>query len=282
MTKKRMDSRSRSIPTKDEGKMKTTTGTIGNYRIIKQISEGGFGRIFQAEHVLLEEYACLKQNIHDTKQDAELLRKEAQLLWRLSDHHSIPTAKDFFLIGTNNAVMVMNYIEGKTLEEVVASNGRMYAEDACRVTERLLSAIYYCHFNGIIHSDIKPENIFVEYQKAELDIKLIDFGLAAERPNHATKPVGYTEKYAAPEIINGNPPIPETDIYGAGIVLLRSLGGSVEAKTYPKDTPPAVIAYCDRMLRYDPRERPTWEKDNPLTLLGDTRMKAFGRRHRNG
>ncbi|MFH1917243.1 MAG: serine/threonine-protein kinase [Nanoarchaeota archaeon] len=254
---------------------------IGNYKIIQQISEGGFGRIFQARHTILEEYACLKQNIRSSPEDIELLRKEAKLLWRLSSHHSIPSAKDFFKVATNNYVMVMDYIEGQTLDQLVEKNSGIHPEDACRITERLLSALYYCHFYGVIHSDVKPENVFINPKKNELDIKLIDFGLAALNPNSTTKPIGYTEKYVAPELLIGRPPIPETDIYGAGIVMLYALGGDVSAKTLPKKTPPEIIDYVNRLLRYDPTERPTWDKDNPLARLSDVRLKVFGRRHKS-
>lgn len=250
---------------------------LKNYRITKQIGEGGFGRIYQAEHILLGEKACIKQNKTESPEDAELLRLEAKLLWKLDEHHSIPSTKDFIEINKNNCVLVMSYIEGKTLQELVTTNSRVHPEDACWITERLLEALYYCHYNGIIHSDVKPENVFIEPKKH--DIKLIDFGLAAHLPKHTTKPTGYTPKYAAPELKQGKPPIPETDIYGAGIVMAYAIGSDLDRKKFHKDTPTEIADFCNSLLIYDPTKRPCWERNNPLEMLSGIRQKVFGRRH---
>src|SRR3989338_4617027 len=117
---------------------------LENYEITEKISEGGFGRIFKARHKLLDELACIKQNINTTEQDVELLRTEAKLLWRLSEYHSIPHAKDFYRIDDKNAILVMSYIEGTTLEGIISAKGRgLHPEDASWITERLLGALYY-------------------------------------------------------------------------------------------------------------------------------------------
>jgi serine/threonine protein kinase len=251
--------------------------TIGNYRIIAKIGEGGFGRIFQAEHVILDEKACIKQNINASPHDADLLRKEAKLLWRLSEHHSIPGCKDLIQLGKHDYAMVMDYIDGKTLDTIVKENGRLHPEDASWITERLLGALHYCNYNGVIHSDVKPENIFIEPKKH--DIKLIDFGLAAYRPSSSTRPLGYTPQYAAPELLLGSPPVPETDIYGAGIIMLYALGGDLNTKALPTDTPERLKEFCTGLLQYDSAARPRWEQDI-VQQLSDIRLEVFGRRHR--
>jgi len=250
---------------------------IGNYEITKQIGEGGFGRVFQAEHRVLGEKACIKQNMRSTPEDVELLGYEAKLIWNLNEYHSIPSVKDFFHVDKNNAVMVLSYISGETLEDLVEKNGPLHPEDACWITERLLGALHYVHYYGVIHSDVKPQNVFIEPRKH--DIKLIDFGLATYKPHSKTLPPGYTPKYAAPEMVTGNPPIPETDIYGAGLVMLRALGGDVAKRSLRSDTPEPIRDFCSKLLRYDPRERPNWERDNPIEEISNIREKVFGRRH---
>jgi serine/threonine protein kinase len=250
---------------------------VGNYEIIKQIGEGGFGRVFQAKHVHLGERACVKNNILASEDNVNILKNEATLLWKLDEYHSIPAIKDFFLLEKESAIIVMSYIDGKTLEDIVKDKGALHAEDACWITERLLGALYYAHYNGVVHSDVKPENVFVEPKKR--DIKLIDFGLASYKPKGTTKPLGYSPKYAAPELMSGNPPIPESDFYGAGLVLLRALGGDLDKKTYRRDTPFEVKEFCDSLLRYDPKERLSWQKGNAIQMLSDIRLKVFGRRH---
>jgi len=250
---------------------------IGNYKVTAQIGEGGFGRVFQAEHVLLGVKACLKQNMNSSEEDVELLKHEARLLWKLDEYHSIPSIKDFILLDKANAVLVMNYIEGKTLEDLIEKKGPLHPEEACWVTERLLGALHYCHYYGVIHSDVKPQNVFIEPRKH--DIKLIDFGLASYKPGRDTKALGYTPKYAAPELADGRPPIPQTDLYGAGIVMLRALGGDITKKSFRDDTPKEIVEFCNKLLRYNPLERPSWDKENPFEELSDIRQKVFGRRH---
>jgi serine/threonine-protein kinase len=252
--------------------------TVGNYRIKKLINEGGFANIYQAEHVLLEELACLKQcKRTDSADHNELLRQEAKLLWKLSEHHSIPHAKDFLRAPDRSYVMVMDYIDGQSLDSMIPKGQRMHPEDACWITERLLSGLYYCHYMGVIHSDVKPGNVIVEAHKH--DIKLIDFGLSVYKPTSSTKPVGYTEAYVAPELLNGGTPIPETDLYGAGIVMLYALGGDTFTKEFPKDTPVPIKDFCNALLRYNPVERPNWEKADLVKSISDIRQEVFGRRH---
>ena len=251
--------------------------SIGNYRILKKIGEGGFGLVYQAQHKLIGDHACLKQNKVASPVDAGILLEEAKLLWKLEDHHSIPSVKDIFEVEENNYVMAMSYINGPTLEDVVAKKGPLHPEDASWITERLLGALYYCHSYGVVHTDVKPANVFVEAKKR--DIKLIDFGLAEYKPVHTTKPRGFTPAYAAPELHNGQPPIPETDLFGAGIVLLYALGGDTGKKEVPDYVPEPLKEFCLSLLRYDPMERPNWEKNNPLERLSDIRQEVFGRRH---
>ncbi|MFA5797853.1 MAG: serine/threonine-protein kinase [Candidatus Woesearchaeota archaeon] len=250
---------------------------IGNYEVVKKIGEGGFGYIYQVRHPLLDEYACIKENKEALAEHVELLTLEAKILWRLNEHHSIPSTKDFFKVSHNQYALVMSYIQGPTLAEIISKHSRIHPEDATWIVERLFGAMYYAHANGIIHGDIKPENVFVESKKH--DIKLIDFGLASYKPTADTKPLGYTTQYAAPEIIDGKPPIPETDIYGAGIILLSALGGDVRKKSIPTDTPQEITDFCMDLLKFDPIERPSWNKNDPLVRISDIREHVFGRRH---
>jgi serine/threonine-protein kinase len=251
-------------------------GIVGNYRITKKIAEGGFAVIYQAEHLALEELACIKQTLKPTREYVELLRQEAKILWKLDEHHSIPHAKDFTVLDDGSAIMVMSYIDGTTLEDLV-QNVKLGAEDACWITERLLDALYYCHYNGVVHSDIKPGNLIVEPKKH--DIKLIDFGLSVYRPSKNTRPVGYTAVFVAPELLQEKPPIPETDLYGAGICMLYMLGGDPVQKTLPSSTPKELDNFCSSLLRYDPMQRPNWENANPIEMLSQIRQKVFGRKH---
>jgi serine/threonine-protein kinase len=250
--------------------------SIGNYNILRKIGEGGFAIAYLAEHKLLSEKACIKQNINISSKDTELLRREAKLMWNLN-HHSLPSVKDFFAVGDGSYAIAMNYAEGKNLEELVSSKGAIHSEDVCWITQRLLQATYYINSKGIIHSDIKPQNVIV--QPSEHNIILLDYGLSAFRPKGDTEAIGYTEMYAAPELLQGKPPLPESDLYGVGIVMLYALGGDVIAKNYPKNVSEPIRNFCDALLRYSPIERPKWEKVDLVKQLSDVRQQVFGRRH---
>lgn len=250
---------------------------VGNYRVEKMIAEGGFGRVFQARHVTLNTPACLKRSKENNPAHVELLKQEARLLWKLCDHHSIPHAKDFMMLPDGTGLMVMSYIDGEPLDRLILPHAEPGVEETAWVVERLLSALYYCHYHGVIHGDIKPGNIMVERRKH--DIKLIDFGLAAHRPGSGSAPMGYTELYSAPELKEGKPPIPETDLYGAGMVLLCMLGGDPFTKLVPDGVPEPMAAFCEALLRKNPMERPSWEKTDLIGKWSDIRLEVFGRRH---
>jgi len=226
--------------------------------------------------VLLSEKACLKQNINISPKDTELLRREAKIMWGIN-HHSLPSIRDFFAVGDGSYAIAMNYAEGKNLEELVSAKGAIHPEDVCWITQRLLQATYYLNSKGIIHSDIKPQNVII--QPREHNVVLLDYGLSAFRPKGDTEAIGYTEMYAAPELLQGKPPLPESDIYGAGIVMLYALGGDVASKTIPSHTPESIRLFCDDMIKYSPMDRINWEKTDIVKKLSDIRLKEFGRRH---
>lgn len=250
---------------------------IGNYKLVSKIREGGFGRVFQGEHLILKEKACIKQNKIETPEAVELLKNEAKILWNLDGHHSIPYVKEFIKINNTNAALISSYIEGKTVEDIVKENCSINPEEACRIAERLFGALYYLHRYGIIHGDIKPGNVFYEPEK--YDVKLIDFGAAVYQPKKNSRAKWATIEYAPPEILRGDPPIPQTDFYGVGIVLMTALGGDAVTKEFIDNTPKQLEEFCNQLLEYNPLDRPSWEEDNPMTKLSDIRLRVFGRRH---
>lgn len=251
-------------------------GLLDEYEIIDQITEDDFGRIFTARHKKTGEATYIKQNVNPTEEDVELLKKEANILRKLSSYHSIPQAKGFYLLEPTSAALVMSQIEGGNLEALVAKYGRLQPEAATWMGERLLGTLEYAHSVGIIHCDVKPLNVMIEPKKH--DIKLLGWQYSISDPTNNSKPITLP-KYAAPEIAQSLPPIPESDIFGAGIVMMHALGGDAENKTLPDDTHPKLADFCYSLLRYDANERPNWDKENPLDTLSDLRQEMFGRRH---
>src|SRR3989344_3661483 len=91
---------------------------IGNYDIVRKIGEGGFAKTYEGRHIYLDEKSCLKQNIDVSDEDAALLKEEVKKMWDLH-HHSLPAMRDYFKLKDGSHIMVMSFIEGKTLEEAV-------------------------------------------------------------------------------------------------------------------------------------------------------------------
>lgn len=252
---------------------------IGNYKVIKQIGEGGCARTYLAEHLILKEKACLKQNIDLTEEDAKLLLKEAKILWKIH-HHSLPTLRDFIRLDDGSYVLVMTFIEGKDLFKIVAEDypKGIDPEHVCWMTQRQLNALHYLHFYTIVHGDVKPQNILIIPD--DHNAVLVDYGLSVIKPDRRTKFPGYTPAFAAPEQLEGRTPIPETDIYGLGVSMIYALGGDPVAKTYPKSVPKELQAFFNQMILFDPLKRPR-TADELVRPLSNLREKLFGRRSSN-
>lgn len=249
---------------------------IGNYKIIKQIGEGGFARTYLARHIILDEPACLKQNIGLSDDDVALLLKEAKLLWQIH-HYSLPTLRDFIRCDDGSYALVMSFIKGKDLFKIVEEDypKGIDPEHACWMTQRLLNALHYLHFHGIIHGDVKPQNIMI--QAEEHNAVLVDYGLSTLLPKSHTRADGYTPAFAAPEQLEGKPPIPETDIYGLGLTMIYALGGNIAGKTFPATVPRELQDFFSEMVIVDPRKRPQ-SAEKLISPLSDLREKLFGRR----
>ncbi len=248
---------------------------LGSYEIVKQIGEGGFGRTYEARHILLDETACLKQNSNLTKEDAELLRREAKLMWHIN-HYSLPAMRDFFKAPDGSHILAMQFIDGKELQKVIDKHKSLEPETVCWIGQRLLNALFYLHNMGIIHGDIKPGNVIV--QPDTHNAVLVDYGLASVHPRHGSKAIGLTALFAAPEVLAGKVPIPESDIYSLGLTMLCALGGDPAIKTIPPHVPKKFQDYINEMLLFNPMERPSWEKGDLVKRLSDIRQSEFGRR----
>lgn len=252
--------------------------TIGNYRIIKQIGEGGFARTYLAEHVILGEKACLKQNISCNASDTKALLHEAKLLWQIH-HHSLPTLRDIIKVpGDDSYALVMTFIEGKDLFKIITEHypKGLEPEHVCWIMQRLLNALHYLHHHGIVHCDVKPQNIII--QANDHNAVLVDYGISSLRPGKQSKATGMTEIFGAPELELGLPPVPETDLYGLGLSMLFALGGDPSAKSYPRGNtvPQELKDFIARLIRHDVKERPksAVELIEPLSKL---REKLFKR-----
>lgn len=255
---------------------------IGNYKLIRKVAEGGFGRVYEGVHELLKEKVCIKHNINVSDFDTQLFIKEAKAIWNLR-HPALPSVRDMVLLEDGSCALVMSYIEGPTLlqlvEEYQSTGKPIDPENACWIMGRVLDALRYLHYNGVVHGDVKPQNIIV--QPDHHTCSLVDFGLSAVRPDKNTKPDGFTPLFASPEQLSGKPLLPESDLYSLGMTMIFALGGDVKARRVPSIVPEAVRNFIADLVVYDIRQRPHWGKVNLLESLRQVRITAFGREHSN-
>ncbi|MBT3297568.1 serine/threonine protein kinase [archaeon] len=249
---------------------------LGSYEIIRQIGEGGFGRTYEGRHVLNNNIkACLKQNINITDEDAKLLMREAELLTKIS-HYSFPAFRDLYRVDDGSIVLAMDFAEGRTLDKIVEKHKGLHPEEVAWIAQRSLQGLYYLHHKGVIHGDVKPPNMMI--QPWEHNVVLVDFGLSSIKPKSDSKAVGYTEVFAAPELLSGKPPLPESDLYSLGLTMIYAWGGDPVAKIHPPYVHKSLQNFVNGLVRYNVADRTNWDKEDLVKKLSDARLEAFGRR----
>lgn len=201
------------------------------YECTKQLGKGGFGKVFEVRNKTTGNlYACKKL----TKLDIDNLnkfRREIDILMKL-DHPNIIKLYEIFE-APNSLYLIMEECQGGELFEKIsehAENNEIYSEkDTANIMMQVLSAIEYCHNNGICHGDLKPENLLYLKKGNEENnpLKVIDFGLSqtlTEKKKLSSK-VG-TPYYISPEILEGNY-TEKCDIWSAGVILYVLLSGEL-------------------------------------------------------
>jgi serine/threonine-protein kinase len=243
---------------------------------LSKIAEGGFGVTYKAEHIALGSLVCIKHAIGVGPAEEKILLDEARSMWDLR-HYGIPAIRDVLKMPDDSLSLVMSFVPGRTLAQIREDHYKdgIDPEHVAWITERVLNVLKYLHMHGVVHGDIKPQNIIV--QPESHTVVLVDYGLAALKPSARTEAKGYTPYFAAPEQIDGKVPIPETDFYGLGMTMIHSLGGDVEHVKVPGDTPDHMIAFIKSLIRRDVLQRPNWEKIDLCESIKKVREKDFGR-----
>ena len=132
--------------------------TIGAFRISEHIAKGGYGRTYKGEHILSGLPVCIKDCKWPDTDIQKVLFEEASLLWDLR-HHALPSVRDIVRTDDGRYYLVMSYIPGKNIFDLVAAEGKLDPERVAWITDRSLNAMMYLHHHGVVHGDIKPQNI---------------------------------------------------------------------------------------------------------------------------
>jgi len=249
---------------------------FGNYRILEMIAEGGFGKTYKAVQETLDTLVCIKHAHQISAQDEEILLDEARAIWDLR-HFSIPCMRDILKMEDDSLALVMSYVPGPTIEQIVEKHGAIDAEHVAWICERALNALKYLHYHGVVHGDVKPQNIIV--QPDTHTVVIVDYGLSLIRSKNKSSK-GYTPFFAAPEQIKGDVGLlPESDFYGLGMTMIHALGGDVAGKKVPDSTPEPLCDFLKSFIKHSALERPNWNKVDLCESIHHVREKSFGRRY---
>jgi eukaryotic-like serine/threonine-protein kinase len=270
----------------------------GRYRLLRRLGKGGMGTVYFAQHVFLKTFFAIKVIL------PELIRRDPTLTTRFRQearaaasikHPNVVAVSDFGILGGNQPFLVMEFLNGPSLEDIVTNEKAMPVTRALHLFAQIAAGVSAAHQQQIIHRDLKPLNIVVQdpYTHGEL-VKILDFGLAKIKSTEllgslmpvATDAAVGTPSYMAPEQWFAEECDERTDIYSLGIILFQLLTGEVPFKgtTIPSimnqhlsDPPPWFSSYgvhvssrlealVRRMLEKSPDDRPQ-SVDNVLAEI---------------
>jgi eukaryotic-like serine/threonine-protein kinase len=208
--------------------------TVGEYVLDEAIGEGGFGAVYRAHHPMIGKVAAVKVLSSAFSGNAELSKRfinEARVVNRIN-HRNIVDIFAFGQLADGRQYFVMELLEGKSLGAQLVQRGRLPLEEALPIFHAVASAVDAAHEAGVVHRDLKPDNVFLARDGANRTIvKLLDFGIAkieqGPGASNQTRPgqVLGTPSYMSPEQARGRPIDGRSDVYSFGALVHRCLTG---------------------------------------------------------
>lgn len=201
------------------------------YRILSTLGAGQYGVVYRVEDISLQKDVALKMlNMTDAASTALLrFQKEARAAAKLK-HSNIVTVLDFRLDDKNNFYLVLELIQGMSLRALIRSHGKLRPDECMPLFLQILSGLSHAHENGVIHRDLNPNNVLVDFRNPQTPTaKIVDFGLAwltddDQRLTREGVAVG-TPEFMSPEQCHGQETDARSDIYSFGCLMFDALAG---------------------------------------------------------
>lgn len=252
---------------------------LNKYEIVSLVGEGAFGCVYRARFLKLDRFVAIKF-INPNNQVFARFMDELDAIKKL-DHPNIVRLYDFDILQGGTPCIVMEFVNGREVGDVLASEGAFDCQAICEIALQVVDALVETHKQGIIHCDLKPENIMLTSVGARKNVvKLIDFGVAsilakANENNERQHMLIGTPQYMAPEQILHDPLGPWTDIYAFGLILIELFTGKF---VFDSDDPREVL----HMQLYSPVEIPHALACTPLgDIISRATEKDVAKRYNN-
>jgi serine/threonine-protein kinase len=208
----------------------------GKYRIVRLVGEGGMGAVYEAEHTLLGKRVAIKVIAPEFAHDAQAVQRfyrEAQAAARIG-HENIVEVNDVAQTEDGQPYIVMELLHGKSLAAAILESAPLPVGRAVDITSQVLEALQAAHDAGIVHRDMKPDNVFLTRVAGRDDfVKLLDFGISKVRSAQGTKltqtgSVLGTPQYMSPEQAQGETNVDgRADVWAVGVMVYEMLIGRV-------------------------------------------------------
>ena len=263
----------------------------GRYQINGFIGEGGMSRVWRALDQNTGKYVAIKVLREEYSEDESFIRRfdrEAQAASRMS-HPNIVNLLDVGVEDDGTRYLVMEYVQGKTLKRFIQESGALRPEIAAQIIIRVLAALQHAHQNGVVHRDIKPQNILID---KEGTVKVADFGIArmanAQTVSQTDESVMGSVYYFSPEQARGAAVDARSDIYSVGVVFYEMLTGKVPftgdspvaiamqhlqtAPIPPAEVNPSVSSALDFVVLHAMEKKPRRRYQSAEEMLRDVRL----------
>jgi len=262
------------LTAKDRDTPEMIGSTISHYRILDKLGEGGMGIVYKAQDTRLERFVALKflpQRLAEEPGAKQRFVNEAKAACAVN-HPNVAVVYD---VGETDihSFIAMELVEGETLKSRLRA-GQLSIGQVQTLGIQIAQGLHAAHARGIVHRDIKPDNILLT---PDGSIKIMDFGIAKLGNNSSLTQTGATLgtlAYMSPEQVLGEDVDHRSDLWSLGVVLYEILNAEpAPVETQRPDTPPALRSAIQQLLQKDPTKRPA-SAGEVVTLLQKTSAQA--------